>query len=209
MAFDLQEQEQIEELKGFWRGWGRWIAALVVIACLGYLGMKGWHLYRAEQAEKASAVFARMETALPGGDLKQLKAISAELRRDYASTSYAPRAALLTARVAFDKDDYKLAGEELSWVIANAKEADVVAVARLRQAAVLLDQKQYDGALKEVSAEHPAAFDGFFLDMKGDILFAKGDAKGAAAAYKSALAKLAPEEPMRDFVQAKIDAIGS
>lgn len=209
MAFDLQEQEQIDEMKAFWQRWGRWLAALLVLLCLGYLGSKAWHLYRADQADKASAVFSQLETAAPTGDLARIKAIAQTLRTEYGATSYAPRAALLTARIAFEKNDLALAQQELQWVVENAKEASVVAVARLRLAAVLLDEKKFDAALVVLAAEHPANLDGFFLDLKGDVLFAKGDAKGAATAYKSALAKLAAEEPMREFVQAKIDAIGS
>ena len=209
MAFDLQEQEQIDTMRTFWQQWGKWIAAGVLAACAAYLGFKGWHYYQGERAEKASAVFAQLEAAAPAGDLAKVKSITAALQQEYASTPYAPRASLLAAKIAFDKNDLAMAQSELKWVIANAKDASLLAVAHLRLAAVLLDLKQYDAALLELQAEHPAGFDSFFLDMKGDILFARGDSKAAAEAYKAALAKQGAEDPMREFVQAKIDATGS
>ncbi|MXR35604.1 YfgM family protein [Craterilacuibacter sinensis] len=209
MAFDLQEQEQIDTMRTFWQQWGKWLAAAVLVACAAYLGFKGWHLYQGERAEKASAVFAQLESAAPGGDLAKIRSITSSLQQEYGSTSYAPRASLLAAKLAFEKNDLAMAQSQLKWVIGNTKEPSVLAIAHLRLAAVLLDLKQYDGALAELNAEHPAGFDSFFLDMKGDVLFARGDHKAAMDAYKAALAKQSAEDPMREFVQAKIDAIGS
>lgn len=41
-AFDLQEQEQIAEIKAFWETWGKWITTGVVVVALGSAGMQGW-----------------------------------------------------------------------------------------------------------------------------------------------------------------------
>ena len=82
------------------------------------------------------------------------------------------------------------------------------AIARLRLASLLLDQKTYDAAIAELNKEHPAGFDALFLDLKGDVLVAKGDAAAARDAYKSALAKLVGDSPNRQFIQTKLDALG-
>ncbi|MDN0081377.1 tetratricopeptide repeat protein [Crenobacter sp. SG2305] len=209
MAFDLQEQEQIDELKAFWNDWGKLIAGVVLAAALGYSGFVGWEYYQRTQAEKAEALYSQLEQAAQQGDLAKLKPVQAALVADYPSTAYASRGALLAARVAFDKNDLATAKTQLKWVIDTSKEPAVKAVAQLRYAGVLLDEKHYDAAIAELEREHAASFDALFLDLKGDIYQAKGDAKAAREAYKTALAKLIGDSPNRQLIQTKLDALGA
>ena len=56
-VYDLKDQEEIENFKYFWRSWGRWLFALLVVAAIGYLG---WVMYRSHQrnvSNEAVAVF--------------------------------------------------------------------------------------------------------------------------------------------------------
>lgn len=208
MAFDLQEQEQIDELKAFWAQWGKWISAAVLAAALGYLGTKGWTYYQQSQAEKASAVYDEVASAAQAGDLAKMKGSMAVLQSDYGRTAYASRAALLAAKTAFDKQDLALAKSQLTWAVEHAKEPALQAVARLRLAAVLLDEKRYDAAIAELNQEHVSAYDALFLDLKGDVYAAKGDSKAARDQYRSALAKLVGDSPNRQYIQTKLDALG-
>lgn len=208
MAFDLQEQEQIDELKAFWAQWGKWISAAVLAAALGYLGTKGWNYYQQSQADKASAVYDEVASAAQAGDLAKMKSSMAVLQSDYGRTAYASRAALLAAKTAFDKQDLALAKSQLTWAVEHAKEPALQAVARLRLAAVLLDEKRYDAAIAELNQEHVSAYDALFLDLKGDVYAAKGDSKAARDQYRSALAKLAGDSPNRQYIQTKLDALG-
>lgn len=210
MAYDLQEQEQIDALKGFWAQWGKLIGGAVLALSLGYVGYKGWHVYQRSQAEKAAVVFAQLDSELQAGQLAKVKATLTVLQGDYPASAQAAQAALLAARLAFEQQDLPFARSQLKWVIANAgDDATLQAVARLRLATVLLDEKQYDAALAELATEHPATFDALFLDLKGDVLVARGDAAGAKDSYKAALAKAAPDAPARDFIQTKLDSLGN
>lgn len=208
MAFDLQEQEQIDELKAFWAQWGKWISAAVLAAALGYAGSKGWAYYQQSQAEKAAVVYDEVAGAAQAGDLAKLKSSIAVLQREYGGTSYASRASLLVAKAAFEKQDLALAKSQLGWAVEHAKEPALQAVARLRLASVLLDEKRYDAAIAELNKEHASAFDALFLDLKGDVYAAKGDSKAARDQYKSALAKLVGDSPNRQYIQTKLDAMG-
>jgi len=208
MAFDLQEQEQIDELKAFWNDWGKLIAGVVLVAAVGYSGFIGWKYYQRNQAEKAAALYSQLEQVAQQGDLAKLKPVQAALAADYPSTAYAARGALLMARVAFDKIDLATAKTQLKWVADTSKEPAVKAVAQLRYAGVLLDEKRYDAAIAELEGEHAASFDALFLDLKGDTYQAKGDVKAAREAYKTALAKLIGDSPNRQLIQSKLDALG-
>lgn len=208
MAFDLEEQEQIESLKAFWASWGKWIAVAVLGGAVLYMGYVGWGYYQKTQAEAAAEVYSGVDAALQKGDLAALKGAEAKLLGEYPKSGYAARSALNVAKFAFEKGDSAYARESLKWVVEHAAEQELVSVAHLRLAAVALDEKQFDTALAEVGQPHPVAFDSLFLDMKGDVLVAKGDAKAARDAYRAALAKLVGESPSRQFIQTKLDALG-
>jgi predicted negative regulator of RcsB-dependent stress response len=208
MAFDLQEQEQIDSLKIFWNQWGKWIATAVAVLAVGYLGYKGYGIYQAKQVEAAAAVFSEVDAALQGQDLAKVKSTTARIEKDYAGTPFAPRAAFLAAKAGFDKNEPAYAEAQLNWVVANAKESSLVALAQLRLASVLMDEKRYDAAIALLNRAHDAAFDAAYFDAKGDVLILKGDKGGARDAYKASLAKLAGDAPSRQYVQTKLDALG-
>jgi len=209
MAYDLQEQEQIDSMKAFWQQWGKLIGGAVLAISVGYLGYKGYGYYQAAQASKAAVVFADVEQAAQTQDLAKVKSAAAQLQADYAGTAYAADAALLAAKVAFEKNDPATAQAQLGWVVQNVKDESMVAVAHLRLATIQLDQKHYDAALAELGQAHPSAFDALFLDLRGDVQTAKGDKAAARDAYKAALAKLVGDSPNRQFIQTKLDALGA
>ena len=208
MAFDLQEQEQIDSIKAFWQQWGKLIAGVLAASAIAYLGFKGYRYYQEDQAQKAAAAYENVDAAVTAKDIAKLKSAVTLLQNDFGSTAYATRGSLILAKAAFDKSDLALAKSQLEWVLANSKDVSVSAIARLRLASLLLDQKTYDAAIAELNKEHPAGFDALFLDLKGDVLVAKGDATAARDAYKSALAKLVGDSPNRQFIQTKLDALG-
>ena len=209
MAYDLQEQEQIDTLKAFWSQWGKLIGGAVLAVSLGFIGFKGWQYYQRSQAEAAAVIYSQLETQLQGGKLGEVKSTVALLQRDYPSAILSANGALLAAKLAFEQNDLGFARAQLKWVLAQQGDEALMAVARLRLATVLLDEKQYDAALAEPDAPHPATFDSLFLDLKGDVLVARGDINGARESYKAALAKAAPDSPARDFIQTKLDSVGN
>lgn len=208
MAFDLQEQEQIDSLKAFWQQWGKLIGGAVLAVSLGYLGYKAYGMYQRGQSEKAAAAYEAVDDAVAAKDIAKLKSAAQQLQGEYAGTLYASRAALVLAKAAFDKNDPALAASQLEWVLKNGKDEELQAIARLRLASLLLDQKKFDGAIGELNQAHPTAFDAEFLELKGDVFVAKGDSNGARDAYKAALAKMQGESPNRQLVQTKLDALG-
>ncbi|MBS1154682.1 MAG: hypothetical protein H6R07_606 [Proteobacteria bacterium] len=207
MAFDLQEQEQIAELKAFWQDYGRHIALGLGIAVAIYGGWKGWQAWENNQSGKASVVYARLEAA--AGDVAKTKAAAEELKKDYSRTAYAGRAALVSARAAFVAGDLAAARSELNWAIENGRDASIRDVARIRLANVLMDEKKYDEALIQLKSAEEQSFGALYAETRGDVLALKGDAAGAGEAYKQALAKLPKDAPNYKFVEVKLEALGS
>lgn len=207
MAFDLQEQEQIAELKAFWHDYGRHIALGVVVAVAVFAGWKGWQAWQNNQAEKAAAVFAKIEA--PASDASKRNVAVEELKKNFSSSPYAARAALIAASVAFSSKDLAKTSTELKWVIDNSKEAALRDTARVRLANVLMDEKKYDEALAQLKSAEDQNFGAIYSETRGDVLALKGDKAGATDAYKQALAKLNKDAPNYKFVEVKLESVGN
>jgi predicted negative regulator of RcsB-dependent stress response len=206
--YDLEEQEQIDALKAWWREYGRLIVVALVAAALAALGTIGWRYYRTQKNEQASQVFAELEKAARGSNLKQVRELSTQLADQYGSTTYAALGALVVAKTEFEAGDLKAAADRLEWAAEHARDEDTRAVARLRLAGVRLDEKKYDEALKLLEQQPPEAFVSLYADLKGDVLTAQGKTADARGAYQHALDKLPAGDLYRALVQVKLDSLG-
>jgi len=207
-ALDLQEQEQIDALKAWWKDNGTKLIGMLLVVTVAMGGWRGWQYYQHKQSGEAATLYAGFIKQLESSDAKRVNDAAAAVMDKYASTSYAPRAALLAAQVNEQGKDAARARTQLQWVIDHAAEAGLKDVARLRLAALLLDEKNYADALKLLEAKHPASFDGLYADLKGDVLSAQGKAAEARAAYQLAYDKTDAKSMYRNLIQMKMDAIG-
>lgn len=208
MAYDLEEQEQISELKEWWRQYGK-LAMLVVAAfLLSLAAFQGSRYYRNTQAQAALALYGQLEQADQADDGKKVRAIAAQIVDKYGSTAYAVLGSLVAARRAFAAGDLAEAKARLQWVAENAGEEEIRDVARLRLAAVLLDEKKYAEALALVDKKPMESMVGPYADLKGDILAAQGKVAEARKAYQLALDMSEANSPYRATLQLKLDSLG-
>ncbi len=211
MAYNMQEQEQIDAIKAFWNRYGIAILAALTVAMLVFAGVRGWNAWQARQAGQAAAVFAELTTAIDAKNIEQIKSRAQTLQTDYGSTVYGPMAALLAARAQLDAKDPAAAKQSLQWVVDHAKDDVFKQLARLRLAGLLLDEKAYDEALKLVdgaAASKPTNdMAASLADRRADILAAQGKLDDARADYDRALALVPATSPLRQFIQLKRDAL--
>lgn len=206
--YDLEEQEQLDTLKTWWKMYGNLVTGLVLAASLGVVGWQGWNWYQGGQSAQAAAVYGVLEQAVAAGDVQKIKGAAGELAEKYGSTSYAALGAMLAARQSFEAGDLKTAKTQLAWVVEHGKH-ELKDLARLRLAAVYLDEKAHDEALKQLDGAHVADFDARFQELKGDVLAAQGKKAEAAIAYKAALDKLGERQGNnRELLQQKLDNLG-
>ena len=92
--YDLEEQEQIDALKRFWKQWGGLITAAVIAAAVAALAVQGWGYYKRTQAEQASALFRTFEEAVRKNDVAAIRDSGGKLIDGFGSTAYGPMAAL-------------------------------------------------------------------------------------------------------------------
>lgn len=207
-TYDFEEQENIEDLKAWWAMYGKYVSAAVVAVAIVVIGVQGWRWYQHTQAQKASVLYQAVSQAARSNEPGKAKDAALQLAEQFSGTAYAPRAALLYAKLLYDSGDTAQARAQLQWVIDHAGEDELKAIARFRIAQVLLGDKQYDDALKTLDAKTDEAFVPLYADLRGDILASAGKSADARAAYQSALAKLDAKSGYRGYVQAKLDALG-
>jgi predicted negative regulator of RcsB-dependent stress response len=209
MALDLEEQEQVAELRAWWQQNGTVVVSVLLAAAVGFAGWQGWQWYQRSQAAQASAFYDTVSKAVQAGDAKAMRDASGALVESYPRTLYASMGALMAARLYYERNDAKSAKAQLQWVMEHSPSEDFRDLARLRLAAVLVDEKAYDEALKQLEAQHAPAYDAQYAALRGDILLAKNRPAEAKAAYKLALEKGENQDaPFRDSVRMRLDALG-
>ncbi|MGA2548705.1 MAG: tetratricopeptide repeat protein [Burkholderiaceae bacterium] len=214
MAYDLEEQEKLDELKDWWNRWGTLVTAVIVAAALAVLAYRAWNYYQANQASKAALLYEQLDKAIAGKQMPLVKEITGTMLDRYSGTAYAQMAALSAAKANLDTHDVKSAQTQLEWAAEHARDPEYRWVAKLRLAGVLLDEGQADLALKQLDGEVPVNFEAAFDDRRGDILATQGKFDLARAQYEMALTKLVAvgndvRTAYTNVIQLKLDALGS
>jgi predicted negative regulator of RcsB-dependent stress response len=207
-VYDLEEQEQLDELKAWWTRHGNRVASVVIAGCVVYLGWQGWRWYEAGHLDAASALYSAVQDAARNDNAAKAKEAMAQLTDRYAGTPYAPRAALLDAKILWDAGDKAGARARLQWAMERAGDNDLAQVARYRMAETWLDDGKPDEALKLLDAKTDDAFTALYADLRGDALVAAGRKDDARKAYESALTKFDVRSAYRNYVEVKYHAIG-
>ena len=208
MAYDHQEQEQIATLKAWWDKYGNLVTWLVTAVLVAYASWTGWNYWQRSQSAKAAVLYEELVKAVESNDAAKRARASADLKDKFNGTAYAQMGALVAARAAFDAADLKAAKAELLWVAENGKNDEFKAIARIRLAGVLLDEKAYDEGLKTLSGDFPDQFAALVADRRGDLYVGSNKLDDARAAYQMALDKTEVKNPARSLIQLKLDAVG-
>jgi predicted negative regulator of RcsB-dependent stress response len=209
MAYDLEEQEQLATLKGWWKDNGTSVLVVLAAVALALAGWLGWRNWQAAQAQQAAALYETLQKALQSNDAKSVRDAGGSLVEGYPRTLYASMGALSSARFHIERGDPKTARAQLQWVVERSSSDELRELARLRLAAVLLDEKAHDEALALLEAKHAPAMAAQYAVLKGDVLVAKGKSAEARAAYRLALEKSDQRSgAFRANVQLRLDALG-
>ena len=205
---DLEEQEQIEQIKAFWRRYGTLILTVLTLVLGSYVGWSQWVRYQQSQSLKASAMFDELDKAVTDRDTTKANLVFSDIKTRYPKTLFAQQAGLLVAKYQFEANQINEAQAALTWVSDNATTEEYQAVARLRLAGLLMENNKLDDALRLVEKSPSEAFDGLVADRRGDILMAQGKQPDAIQAYTQAWKALVGNLAYRRVVEAKLGALG-
>lgn len=205
----LDEREQAEQLKQWFKENWLWLAAGIGLGLGGLYGWQGWNEYLDGKSRDAGQRFTEMLQAFDAADRERGNKLADEIVRDYGSTPYADQATLVVARMHAEAGELDQAAEKLSQVMDAADDAELALVARLRLARVQLAQGNHDAALATLDGATAPAVEAAVDELRGDALLAKGDRAAALAAYQRALTAAEAEAGLveHEIVQLKIDQL--
>lgn len=205
---DLEEQEQLDQLKAFWNQYGNLIT-WGLIAVLSVFA--GWNLYQrwqTSQSAQASALFDELDRVVQSKDPAKIERVFADLKEKFPATAYAPQGGLLVAKAHFEGGKLEEAKAALNWVAEKSADPGYQAIARLRISGLLIEAKSLDDALKQLGGSFPAEFAGLVADRKGDVLTLQGKASEAKAEYEKAYKLLDEKSEYRRLLEVKLNALG-
>ena len=215
------DEEQVEQIKRWFRDNGRQVVTGILVALIAVFGYRYWQDYRLQQREAAAAEYQNLLGAVRKweGDSKAeslttAKTLADTVKKDFPGSAYAQFAAMMKARLAVKENDLAAAEAELRWVLDKKPDAELTAIAQLRLARVLQAKGDDDGALALIDAAKPGSFQFLFDKVRGNILLGKGDADGARAAFEKAKQSEAEldrpiNDPLLDIKLADLQAANS
>ena len=205
---DLEEQEQLDQLKHFWKTWGNLISWALILVLGAYAAWNGWQYWERSQSAKAAALYDEVERAVQAQDLARVERSMADMKERFGGTQYAHQAALLASRSLLEKDKSEQARALLAWSAEKAPNPAWRDLARIRLAALQWESQSADEALKTLQADFSAETVPLAADLRGDLLNAQGKPQEAVAAYRTAFKGLPEGSEYRRIVQAKLGALG-
>jgi predicted negative regulator of RcsB-dependent stress response len=205
---DLEEQEQLDEIKHFWKQYGNAITWVLIVVLGAYAAWNGYQYWQRSQAAQAAAMFDEIEKVSREGDAEKLARAFAEMKDRFASTAYAQQAGLLVAKSLYESGKLDDAKATLTWVAEKSADAGYASVGRLRLAGVLMDAKAYDEALKVLDTGVAEEFAALQADRRGDIYLAQGKKPEAKAQYLKAFKAFDERTDYRRLVLVKLNSLG-
>jgi predicted negative regulator of RcsB-dependent stress response len=201
-----EDEAQVEQLRRWWRENWMALAGGLLLGLAGIFGWEAWQKTRTAKAEHASKVLEDLKR-VPLERTERADELWVHLSADFAGSPYAAQGALLMASRAAAREDWADAQAKLEWARDRSDDPGVRKLAALRLARVLWQQQKADDALRLLDIADDDPFAALYLELRGDILFAKGDRDAARAAYEKAL-QLGPAAAGRDGLQRKLDDVG-
>lgn len=205
---DLEEQEQLDQLKHFWKQYGNLITWGLIVVLGSVAAWNGYNIWQRNQSVQAAAMYDEVEKIVRGGDVQKAERAFTDMRDRFSKAVYTQQAGLLVAKMAYEAGKTDSAKSTLSWLSENAADKGYASVARLRLSAVLIEGKAYDDALKLLGAGMVEEFTALADDRKGDIYALQGKKAEAKAEYQKAYKAFDEQSEYRRLVSVKLNALG-
>jgi predicted negative regulator of RcsB-dependent stress response len=215
MPLDLEEQEQLDQLKAFWQKYRNLIMGALTAALFAYAAHNGYQWWRTSQASAASQLYETMVAAINKGDKDQTLRAADDLQKQFSATPYAAMSSLVAAKIASDNGDSVKAMAYLRWATKNASDQSYLALAKLRLITQLIEQgaeKDFAEADTILNEKPVSGFEALWLERRGDWYLSQQKTAEARKSYETAWvqlnqAKEFPEEARR-LLKVKLDAVG-
>ena len=205
---DLEEQEQLDQLKHFWKQYGNLITWALIVVLGIFASWNFYQYWQRSQAMQASAMYDEVERVVKTADSEKINRVFLDMKERFGSTTYAQQAALLVAKEYFNAGNLDAAKKALSWVSEHSSDQGYQSIAKLRLVDVLMEAKAFEDALKLLRDTFPSNFDALVADRKGDIYLLQGKKTEALAEYQKAFKNFDDRTEYRRMIEVKLNALG-
>lgn len=205
---DLEEQEQLDLLKHYWKQYGNLITWSLIVVLSLFASWNFYQYWQRSQATQAAAMYDEMERVVTSTDTVKIDRIFEDIKERFGTTTYAQQAGLLVAKYHYSTGNVVASKAALSWVVNKSSDPGYQAIAKLRLAGVLMDSKAFDDALAQLSGSFPINFAALVADRQGDIFLLQGKMREAISAYEKAFNKFEPRTEYRRLVEVKLNSLG-
>ena len=185
MAYSIEEEQEINQLKDWWKENGKTIIAAFI---LGVGGMFGWRYWQAHQAEQIAQASAQYDALIYSAqqDEQAKKANIEQFVQANSKTAYAVFALLDEAKKATEKQDFAAAEANLNQALTQSQDEVLTSIVALRLSAVQFQLGQLDNALTTLNQVKGESFNARKALLTGDIQVAKGDKVAAKNSFEQA-----------------------
>ena len=185
MAYSIEEEQEINQLKDWWKENGK---TIIVAFILGVGGMFGWRYWQAHQAEQIAQASAQYDALIYSAqqDEQAKKANIEQFVQANSKTAYAVFALLDEAKKAAEKQDFAAAEANLNQALTQSQDEVLTSIVALRLSAVQFQLAQLDNALTTLNQVKGESFNARKAILTGDIQVAKGDKVSAKNSFEQA-----------------------
>lgn len=187
MSVYMTEEEQLENIKKWWKRYGNIVTIIFSLILLCIAGYRYMHWHQDKLTQQASMTYENMMVAFSHQNIKAVRSYANELIKDYGNTVYADVAHMTLAKVYVSKNKLEQAKVELQSVAAKSNMTALKQIAKIRIARLLAAEKSYTDALKELSSVDDETYLPVINELKGDIYGATGQYEQAITSYRLAI----------------------
>ena len=184
MREDLEQQEQMQNLKAFWKANGKWITSSLLILFLIVGSINGWKLWNNYNKEKASKILTNLEKNIEAQNTDIALRLYQEISEDYPNTLQAGLAGLLIAKSLISDGQRDKAASILDELTKNSQ---VKWLAIIRLSNILLDLNRPGEVIEIIPEIIPDHWVGIVVDRRGDAFATLGDFESAKKDWLRAL----------------------
>lgn len=188
MAYTIEEEQELNEIKNWWKENGKMVIAIFVLAFAGVFGWRYWQSHQIAQSQQRSLQYEQIVQQFQE-DKGKIQDIE-QFVQNNSKTAYAVFTLLDAAAVSVQNQDFSQAENLLKQALLNSDDDILQSLVSLRLALVQFQLKKFNDAMQTLnSIKSNSSWDSSVLLLKGDIQFALGEKEEAKTTFQEGLKK--------------------